>query len=93
VPHPAGLEKPNPFGLYDILGNGLEWVHGRFHPYGAGDGSTAPVTDPMGDLSPDGGARVYRGGDWNGYERYLRAGATVDSSARWSGLPCASSAP
>ena len=86
VPHPVGLKAPNAFGLHDILGNVPEWAHGRYHPLGAGDGSLAPVFDPMGDLPAGVESRVARGGIWHGFERYARAASTMDTAA-WGAGP------
>ncbi len=55
---PVGQKLPNTWGLYDMLGNVLEWCHDGKRTY------TADTTvDPMG--STDAGAhRVIRGGSW-----------------------------
>lgn len=55
--HRVGLKLPNPFGLYDMLGNVYEWVWDWY------DESYGPaVTDPEGPES--GTYRVLRGGGW-----------------------------
>jgi formylglycine-generating enzyme required for sulfatase activity/serine/threonine protein kinase len=55
----AGL-KENPWGLYDMYGNALEWCQDR---YDANYYATSPTKDPPG---PDTGTeRVIRGGSWN----------------------------
>lgn len=41
ITQPVGLKQPNPWGLYDVLGNAKEWVNDAFHDY-----PTTPVTDP-----------------------------------------------
>lgn len=59
-PDPVGSRLPNAFGLYDMLGNAMEWCSDWYQPgYSSGD----LVTDPIG---PDTGTlRVRRGGSWN----------------------------
>ena len=54
--HKFGLKKPNPWGLYDMHGNVMEWCSDW---YGSG---LSGGTDPAG---PGGGSyRVFRGGGW-----------------------------
>jgi formylglycine-generating enzyme required for sulfatase activity len=57
-PHSVGQKRPNPWGLYDTLGNVWEWVQDRYdYNYPPGE-----LLDPKG---PDSGPfRVYRGGSW-----------------------------
>jgi formylglycine-generating enzyme required for sulfatase activity len=55
--HPVGMKEPNAFGLYDMLGNVLEWCSDWLGDYPGGR-----VTDPVG---PDAGFyRVTRGASW-----------------------------
>ncbi|MEI2770159.1 MAG: formylglycine-generating enzyme family protein [Candidatus Competibacter sp.] len=58
--HPVKLKRANPWGLYDMLGNVLEWCQDHWHDHYEG----AP-TDGSAWLSGDAGAyRVRRGGSW-----------------------------
>jgi formylglycine-generating enzyme len=55
--HPVGQKKPNPFGLYDMLGNVWEWVEDWFSNNYF---KTSPIQNPKGPTS--GRFKVKRGG-------------------------------
>lgn len=65
--HPVKQKRPNAWGLYDMLGNVLEWCYDGQREYTA-----ERVIDPLGPLNP-GADRVFRGGDWDGYAQVVRA--------------------
>jgi formylglycine-generating enzyme required for sulfatase activity len=67
VSQPVGTLKPNPWGLYDIVGNLFEWEHDWEGPYG-----TTPEVDPAGPAMPSdcsgkgiSGQRMAKGGSWH----------------------------
>jgi len=54
--------QPNPWGLYDVLGNVFEWVTDAWHP----DYEGAPDDGSVWESSAAGAGRVIRGGSWGG---------------------------
>ncbi|HEV7771354.1 MAG TPA: SUMF1/EgtB/PvdO family nonheme iron enzyme [Solirubrobacterales bacterium] len=79
---PVDRYEPNPFGLYDVLGNIWEWTADYFHPNYQG----AP-TD--GSQWVEGGTkRVVRGGCWYYDSEYLEAGArlAIEPGARFNSI-------
>ncbi|MBM4030135.1 MAG: formylglycine-generating enzyme family protein, partial [Planctomycetes bacterium] len=62
----VGTRLPNPWGLYDMHGNVLEWCYDWHGAYPGGN-----VTDPTGLAS--GSYRVFRGGGWSLDGRYCRS--------------------
>lgn len=67
--HPVGQKAPNPWGLYDMEGNVLEWTQDWYGPYPGGS-----VTDPQGPASNLQGTKVIRGGAWDASEADCRSG-------------------
>jgi formylglycine-generating enzyme required for sulfatase activity len=78
--HPVGQKQPNPWGLYDMLGNVDEWTGDWEASY------PGAVTDPVGPAS--GARRMRPGGSWCNYARRLRAASRnrSDPSVRGNDL-------
>jgi len=55
---PVGSFPPNPWGLYDMIGNAREWVSDWYTPFYTRDA----VIDPVGP--PTGGCRANKGNGW-----------------------------
>ncbi len=62
---PAGCFPPNPWGLFDMVGNAREWVNDWYGPYPTND-----VVDPVGPPNV-GRYRVMKGAGWNTQARFL----------------------
>jgi formylglycine-generating enzyme required for sulfatase activity len=65
--------QPNPWGLYDLLGNVFEWVADAWHP----DYEGAPEDGSVWESSEAGAGRVIRGGSWGGGARDCRCAYRV----------------
>jgi len=65
----VGQKQPNPWGLYDMLGNVLEWVEDPWHPNYEG----APNDGSLWQSTETGSGRVLRGGSWDYDARYCRS--------------------
>ena len=75
--HKVGTRKPNRWGLYDMLGNVMEWTLDQYAPYQAG-AETNPwvkATEPY--------PHAVRGGSWNDPADMLRCSARVASDPSW----------
>jgi len=73
----AGTKKPNAWGLYDMLGNVMEWTLDQYEPY-----RSAPAADPW--IRP---SKPYpiavRGGSWMDPAGAIRCGARTPSDPSW----------
>jgi formylglycine-generating enzyme required for sulfatase activity len=79
-PQPVGLLEPNPWGLYDVFGNVMEWCQD------AGSDTPPPErVDPLVE-GPRGSTRVFRGGSWMGSPSELRAAHRAFNSTGGGGL-------
>ena len=70
---PVGCYPPNPWGLYDMIGNAREWVNDWYEPYPTND-----VVDPTGPPG-SGHYRVMKGSGWMTQVRFL-TGSTRDGN-------------
>ena len=68
--------KPNPFGLYDMLGNVAEWAADCYLP----DYAKAPI-DGTAATAANCMAHVIRGGSWIKFPRNLRAANRVSGAS------------
>lgn len=73
----AGLKKPNRWGLYDMLGNVMEWTLDAYAPYTA-DEKTNPFVRSVKPYP-----QVARGGSWADGPGKIRCGARIPSSPAW----------
>jgi len=66
---PEGI---SPFGCYDMAGNAAEWVSGWYEPYPRTEYDVLPddIRDRGGEF--DKRKRIYRGGSWNSFGKFLR---------------------
>ena len=73
----VATKKPNPWGLFDMLGNVMEWTLDGYAPYQAGT-ETDPWVKATGPYP-----NAVRGGSWNDPADMLRCAARVASDASW----------
>jgi formylglycine-generating enzyme len=78
--HEVGLKQPNPFGLYDMLGNAFEWVDyvGTGFSLEDNEGKIGPLVDPMGTTEDDDDRRDLRGGGYSSWPCLSRAASQAD---------------
>ena len=77
---PVGKFKPNAFGLFDILGNALEWTEDVYQE----SYTVAPAESRSKEDEPI--RRVLRGGSWYDAPRFVRSAARdkADPSGRYA---------
>lgn len=80
--HKVGELKPNPFGLFDVHGNVMEWVQDWWEPGYYEQCAKTPATDPPGAPFSKASCRVLRGSYWDEYSELL-----CISSRRYAGNP------
>jgi len=75
-------KKPNPWGLYDMLGNVLEWTQDFYNPtaYSA-TAKNSPALNPKGPK--EGKVHVARGGSWESPAEDLRCAARAFEEDFW----------
>jgi formylglycine-generating enzyme required for sulfatase activity len=73
----VATKKPNAWGLYDMLGNVMEWTLDQYAPYkpGAEVNPWVRATQPY--------PHAVRGGSWNDPADMLRCAARVASDSSW----------
>ncbi len=80
--HEAAKKKPNPWGLYDMHGNVLEWVYDFYDPnaYHASS-ENSPAVNPKGPKK--GAVHIARGGSWQSPADELRCAARLFEEPFW----------
>ncbi len=75
----VGTKKPNPWGLYDMHGNVMEWTLDQYDP---GYYANSPAANPW-VQSKNPYPHSTRGGSWQDDAASLRCGARVGSDPSW----------
>jgi formylglycine-generating enzyme required for sulfatase activity len=75
-------KKPNAWGLYDMLGNAMEWTLDQYAPYQPGAEVNPWVTNPWIKATKP-YPHAVRGGGWNDAADMLRCAARVASDPSW----------
>jgi formylglycine-generating enzyme required for sulfatase activity len=79
----VGKKKPNPWGLYDICGNVVEWVLDQYAPdFYQQSASASPVIDPWNKATKPYPHSV-RGGSWDDEAAMCRSAARRGSDRSW----------
>jgi len=73
----VATKKPNQWGLFDMLGNAMEWTLDAYAPYKAGDQAN-PLVRPTQPYPI-----VARGGSWNDPAPVVTCSARVASDPSW----------
>jgi formylglycine-generating enzyme required for sulfatase activity len=78
-PKPVGMKTPNPWGLYDILGNVFEWCWDLYQAdyYAGSPGQDPTGPDPAGMSGNP--VRMIRGGSWQKWAWDARASSRSDA--------------
>jgi len=74
-PHPVGQKKPNPLGLYDMVGNVWQWCNDF---YSVDYYKQSPKVDPRGPETAQN--KVVRGGAWRFSDDNCRSGYRYNES-------------
>ena len=78
--HPIGTKKPNAWGLYDMLGNVMEWTLDQYKPY-----ASAEAENPWA-RSTTSYPHAVRGGSWHDEAARVSCTVRVASQAAWKML-------
>lgn len=79
--HEVGKKEPNPWGLYDILGNVNEWTMDHYDPE-AYQTRAKPAENPL-TVSEELYPKVIRGGSYDSEAAHLKSSKRFASTAEW----------
>ena len=81
--HKVGTKKPNPFGLYDMYGNVMEWTMDHYQKDYSAWPKDKLALQPVVPPSDKRFSHVARGGNWSQDVGDLRSAARRASEKRW----------